>query len=297
MKNLEKPIIIIGFGRSGTSIISDIILSHHKLAFTSNYNLKCPNSIYINLLRNLFDNNFFYIQGQKKQLNSVSILNKYTFRNVEAYKFWQNLTGVDVGKGFLNTTDLSNERINYINKELNRLLKFQRKERLGFKVTGPSRLRFFNQIFPDANYIYVKRDPVANIKSFVKVDFNKKRKNALWWQGDRIYSNDELKFVDENKNNPELIAALQYYKVSENHFFELNKCGLQSKVIDVSYENFISNPYEEIVRVLDFVDLSLDKRIKNFITKSAIYNRNAVDNRYFSDNIELKIRNIAINGI
>ncbi|WP_417873714.1 sulfotransferase [Xanthomarina gelatinilytica] len=296
-KSLDKPIIIVGFGRSGTSIISDIILSHSKLGITSNYNLKYPRSIYINLLRNFFDNELFYIQGQKNQLNSVSILNKYTFRNVEAYRFWENLTGFDLGRNFLNETDVPIERLNYVREQLVKLLIFQRKERLGFKITGPSRLRFFNQIFPDAYYIYVKRDPVANIKSFIEVDFNRYRKNNLWWKGKGVYTDEEINFVAQNQNQPELIAALQYYKVGIYHNIEANKFNMQSRIIDINYEDFVENPNEEILKITDFVELTLDKRIKKFLMKNPIYNRNVTSVNYFSNDVEQNVRRIANNGI
>ena len=37
---IDKPIIIIGSGRSVTTIISEIVMRHPALTFTSNYNNK-----------------------------------------------------------------------------------------------------------------------------------------------------------------------------------------------------------------------------------------------------------------
>jgi len=65
MKKVKNPIIILGFGRSGTSIVADIILKHKDLAYISNYNAIAPSSKLINLMRLPFDNKLYKIQGQK----------------------------------------------------------------------------------------------------------------------------------------------------------------------------------------------------------------------------------------
>ena len=55
-KKLQKPIIFIGTGRSGTTIISEIIDRHPDLAFPSNYQNRYPANPRVNLIRLLFDN-------------------------------------------------------------------------------------------------------------------------------------------------------------------------------------------------------------------------------------------------
>ena len=76
-KNIvSNPVIIIGSGRSGTTILSEIIFNHEQLAWPSNYQEMFPSLPQINLIRNIFDNKLWKIQGQKPQLNKVSIFNK-----------------------------------------------------------------------------------------------------------------------------------------------------------------------------------------------------------------------------
>ena len=53
---LEKPIILFGSGRSGTTIISEILFQHEDLAWHSNYQEIFPGIPQINYLRRLFDN-------------------------------------------------------------------------------------------------------------------------------------------------------------------------------------------------------------------------------------------------
>ena len=62
---IDKPIIFVGTGRSGTTIISEIIMRHPSLAYPSNYNAKSYKYPIISVIRFLFINNFYKIYGQK----------------------------------------------------------------------------------------------------------------------------------------------------------------------------------------------------------------------------------------
>lgn len=298
MKALNKPIIIIGFGRSGTSIVADILLKHNSLAFISNYNAKAPTTKWVNLIRLLFDNKLYKIQGQKKQLNKVSFLNKYTFKNAEAYNFLNVVTNRNFGKRFLNEEVLTTSEIEEIRNKFNDLVKLQFKKRLAFKTTGPSRINFLNQIFPDAYYICVKRKPLPNISSLLNVGFYQDRKTKLHWEGKDVYSKEEVEFVNKSKAYPAYIAALQYYKVHQMHQQEVEALGLQNQVHTIHYERFVENPEDEISRALDFVGLDKDNNIISFMQKNKIENRNKPNHIYFgSVEEDFKIEAIAKYGI
>ncbi|MDN3492044.1 sulfotransferase [Winogradskyella bathintestinalis] len=295
-KNL-KPIILIGFGRSGTSIIADIVLSHGKLAIISNYNAKYPQNKYINLIRLFFRNRIFNILGQKKQINKTAFINRFAFRNSEAYAFHNFVNNVDFGKGFLNDVNLSDSEVNEIRKKYTQIASYQLKERLGFKITGPSKIKYLNQIFPKAQFIYIERDPLPNIRSLLKVDFYQDRKHDLWWEGNQIYSKKELDFVNKNMNKPELIAALQYFKIKNNHQSEIKELGIENKVLTVKYEDFIAQPEIQIDRILKFTNLTRDNSIAKFMANNKIFNRNKKEEYYFSQTMDENVNKIAINGV
>tara|TARA_B110000858_G_C17804449_1_gene477121 strand:+ start:952 stop:1851 length:900 start_codon:yes stop_codon:yes gene_type:complete len=296
-KTLNKPIIMLGMGRSGTSIVSDIILNHHSLARVSNYNHKDPLNKYFNLIRILFDNKFYSILGQKQQLNGRSYLETYTFRPVESYKYLNLVTGVNFGKRFLNKIELNESETEVIRAHFFQLTKYQFKERLGFKTTGPSRIKFLHQIFPDAKYVNIIRNPLPNIRSLLKVDFYQDRKHRLWWEGDDVYNKNELLFAKENAKQPEFIAALQYYKIQQMHQQEIKLLGLENQVITVRYEDFVKQPENEIQRILDFAELKRDRNISKFMNKNKIFNQNKKNDFFFLKEIDSKTMDIAINGI
>ena len=102
--------------------------------------------------------------------------------------------------------------------------------------------------------------------------------------------------VQQNKDTPELIAALQYYKINYMHQLEVKELGVAKRVITIKYENFIKQPEKEIDRILTFVSLEKDKSIKKFMSNNEIFNRNKKEDYYFSKEMDEKVMHIAING-
>lgn len=273
MDVLSRPIIIIGSGRSGTTIISEIIFSHEDLAWPSNYQTFFPTIPFVNSMRLLFQNRFWNLEGQKKQLNKVSAFNYYLFRPAEAYKFWEKITGnrISFSRGFLlNETATEKER-QTIRRHFEKMVKYQHKKRLAFKLTGPARIGYLLSIFPDAYFINVVREPFPTILSWLKVDFwEHTGKNQLWWQG--AYSEEELQWAEENKNSPALLAALQYKKINDTTLQEMER--YKPQCLTVSYENFVEHPKEVIQNIFDFVKLSPSSKVDTYLKKNIIFNQN-----------------------
>jgi len=288
---IEKPIIFIGTGRSGTTVISEIIMRHRELAFPSNYQQVFFMIPEINLMRNIFDNKLWRMHGQKKQLNKVNILNRYIFKQDEAYKMWEYITGknIDFSRGFLVNKKGTKKIINYIHSYFQKMIKYQNRARLTFKITGPSRMEYLLSIFPDAYFIILKRKPIPTISSFLKVNFWKSRGlKQLWWSG--VYSDKEKKWVNEYKGDPLWLTTFQIKKIYEITELECKKCN--PNYIEVNYEDFVKKPKEEILRILDFVNLDVDNACLKYLKDNEIYNRNKPDSEYFNKGELEKINHV-----
>jgi hypothetical protein len=273
MDVLSRPIIIIGSGRSGTTIISEIIFSHEDLAWPSNYQTFFPKIPFINSIRLLFQNRFWNMEGKKKQLNKVAPLNFYLFRPVEAYKFWETITGkrINFSREFLLHKTATEKEKQTIRRHFEKMVKYQRKKRLAFKLTGPARMGYLLSIFPDAYFVNVVREPFPTILSWLNVDFwEHTGKHQLWWQG--AYSNEELQWAEKNTNHPALLAALQYKKIQDTTLEEIRKYN--PPCITVTYENFVENPKDVIHEIFDFVKLPRSSKVDNYLKKNIIFNQN-----------------------
>lgn len=278
---LKSPIIFIGTGRSGTTIISEIISRHPDLAYVNNYSEIFPKHVHLNAIRLIFDNKLYRVFGQKAQLNKVNFINRYAFKPSEAYNMWNYLTGreIDFSRDFLIDKYISEVRIDYIRRYFDSMVKLQNRNRLVFKITGPSRITFLSKIFPDAIFVNLKRNYIPTIASFLNVGFWKSRGiNKLWWKG--VYSEKEKEWVTRNSQNGALITAFQLKRI--NQITELEVDNNNSKYLEVHYEHFVKSPEEEINRILEFAGLS-SFNVQKQLMKTKIYNRNKDDSEYFNE--------------
>ena len=277
---IRKPIILLGTGRSGTSIVTDIIMRHKDLAFPSIYNDVFYKYPIINILRNVFDNPFWRVFGEKNQLNRVSILNNYIFRHSEPYHMWDYLTGeeTDFSRNYLLNQTPDKNTINKIHEYFNKMLIYQNKKRLAFKLTGAPKIGYLKTIFPDARFIIFKRNFIPTLSSFLKVDFWKdKGYKQIWVKG--AYRKNEIELANELKNSPLLLTALQLKKMNEVFDFEIQKHNPFKLIIN--YENFVDSPSLIIKKILSFLGLSEDMACFQFLNQKKIINRNKEDIEYF----------------
>ena len=285
MKNISRPIIFIGSGRSGTTIMSEIVFRHELLAWPSNYQEKYPSVPAVNLLRNVFENRLWRLQGQKPQLNKVSSINKILFKPAEAYNFWEYISGprIDFSRGFLIRQKATAEEAANIRSVFTKLVSFQGRNRLSFKITGPSRICYLQSIFPDAVFINIVREPLPTIQSWLKVDFwQDKGKHQLWWTG--AYTKEEEVWAAANADKPELLAAMQYRKLMDVTAAEIEEC--RAECLTVHYEDFVQDPVAIIDRILDFSGLRRSSLVYDYLQRNKIYNQNKPDQKKADKEVE-----------
>ncbi len=268
---LEKPIIIFGTGRSGTTVISDIIFRHEDLAWHSNYQELFPKFAGINYLRRVFDNSLWHIIGMNTQ-NNKSLLNQVCFRPIERYDFWKAVTGprIDFSRNFLLNERATKEECFHIRTFFAKMVKYQNRKRLAFKITGPSRMEYLSSIFPDAVFVQIMRDPVATVRSWLEIHWSNQITDQLWWEG--AYSEEELATAKEISKDQALFAAFQYRKLIQSTAYEINK--LQTNVYTASYEDFVKDPKDFIAKMMEYTRLKPSRFVDAFMEKISVQNRN-----------------------
>jgi len=281
MNNLIKnPIFFIGAPRSGTTIISEIIFQHPDLAWPSHYQDKFPKQTNVNYIRRLTDNKCWRVAGNKEQLYDTSLLNKYSFKPSEAYQMWEYITGkeIDFSRGFLLDEKATENQKQFLRNYFTNLVKKQGRKRFAAKITGPPRIGYLLSIFPDAVFVLIRRKYVPTISSLLKVGFWKNLgKNRFWWTGP--YNEMELEWAKQHENEASLLSAYQLKKINWAENLEIEK--YHPNILEVHYEDFVTNPDNYISSILKHCDLFHDKYIDQFLEKNPVVSRNKSDDEYF----------------
>jgi hypothetical protein len=270
---LASPVIFIGPGRSGSTIISEIILAHESLAWPSNHQEYLPRTALVNLLRPLFDNRLWRVIGEKGQLNKTRFLNCLLPLPAEAFPFWESLTrpGIDFSRGFLLGEVADDAEKRRIRKAVARIVAWQGKQRFSMKITGPGRIGYLQSIFPDARFINVVRDPVATVRSLLAVPFWRDLgMHQLWWTG--AYSEEEIARFESLKSDPVAATAFQVAKVLKTTLEEAQSCD--ANLLTVRYEDFVASPAATVGDVCSFLDLSASAMLQQKLRQTAVHDRN-----------------------
>jgi len=256
---IDRPIIIIGTGRCGSTIFHRIFAHHPQVCWLSGVCEKYPKRPKLN---------HWFMSAI-----NIPILGPYLIKKVrpgEAYDLWENHC-----RGFfepvrdLTENDLTNKSIKNTQKVM-QMMQTKKRNRLLIKITGWSRIRLLKKIFPDAKFIHVVRDGRGVANSLINVDFWQGYKGPNKWRWGPL---DELYQKEWEKYNKSFIvlAAIQWKMLVES--VEKSKKLLpDSQFIEIKYEELMANSLNVFRKVIDFCELNwtpgFEERIKKFTLKN-----------------------------
>jgi hypothetical protein len=277
---VNKPIILFGTGRSGTTIFMDALFRHKDLAYFSNLVERKPNWSFLNNLRSIHDNKLFRVHKQRNTTALSQILNPFINKPVEGYKIWDHILPEKVSflKDYLHDIKLNKNEKRKVYAYLENIVSKQNRSRMALKITGPGRLHFLSDLFPNAKFIWLKRSFMPTLNSFLNVDFWKDAEHEkLWWSSDKIQESFER--VPEIKDDIVLLTAFQLYHIISD--IEESIKTLKLNVLQVEYESFTENPENVMNEAFKFCELIYDKDCISFFNNANLENRNKSNGDYF----------------
>jgi hypothetical protein len=290
---MNKPIIIFGTGRSGTTVLMDALFRHKDVAYFPNYLNYRPQWLWLNYLRNLHDNQNYRVLKKRDKSYLYQIINPIISKPVEGYAIWKYILPkhLNFSRNYLSDFDISETEKAKVNRYFESLVSLQNRSRLALKITGPGRLKFLSELLPDAKFIWLKRDFIPTLSSFLNVEFYENRKsNELWWKSEAV--EQKLNEFPEIKEDPILFTAFQLHEIIKDIEFTIQHLNLN--VFIVNYEDFTKNPDKTIQNILSFCNLDRDQDCISFLNKTSIENRNKADSSYFDQETLQSIYNLRI---
>lgn len=257
---IEKPIFIIGCGRSGTTIFYNLLAGHGSLGWFSSYMVRYPKLPYLARLNNLYQVPFLVNKYKKK---------KWFPKPVEAFSFWDLFHHCENPSASppLTELDVADADTQTMHKYISDTLHFSNRKRFVNKNTrNTRRMRYLHAIFPDALFIHVIRDGRACVNSFMNVD---------WWSTLSLWIADGKTPAElEQEGLNSAVIAARLWKLEVERVLHDKEYIPADQYIEIRYENLTKHPYEEMKRILEYCRLPWNEHFQSHIEAFRIQSRN-----------------------
>ena len=250
-----------------------ILAQHEYLGWLSSYNQVLPQHTWTSLFSRLYGQTVF-----------DRIKNRYYFpKPFSAYNFWaEYLPDITRHDRPLTADDVPQDAIEPLRKKVASVIRYQNKPRFLTKVTGWARMAYFDRVFPEAIFIYLKRDPLAIVSSWV---------NAGWLNVTGELGTDNWEWGDvpqpyyqlynELGGGPILSAAIKTQLDIDD--LQLNATMYKDRCLILNYEDLVADPCHYLQQTLSFCDLPWSEDFEAAIARTNIQNLNHRWKKYLSE--------------
>lgn len=255
-KMIDRPVFIVGSGRSGTTLLYELLASHPQVTWFSNWTNRFPRLPYLAFLSRAYRSS-----AEKGYLSPAPA--------IEGNKIYQfcGLHGIHYEKQrSIDESDVPvvvTERFRRIIKKHQR---YHNRPRFLHKNTNNSmRILYLQAIFPDAKFVHIVRDGRAVALSLLNVAFWQDLE--LWW------SDYSPKMWSEEGREP-IHLCLLHWERQVQEILKASQELSQDQYIQVRYEDLVIHPQEIVREIIAFCNLPWNPSLDSVIAMKKIRNQN-----------------------
>ncbi len=241
----DKPIFLIGSGRSGSTVLHELLSYQQEVAWCSNVLDRLPSGTRAN--------RSVVLGCDVPVLGSVL---RWKVAPAEAYGFWDLMF-----PGFRRPIrDLCESDVTpYVSERVTRglgELRCGQRQRLLMKITGWPRIGFLKQVFPDAYFVHLVRDGRAVANSLMKVAFWMGWRGPENWRWGPLPAAYEKEWLDSGHSFV-VLAGIQWKMMLDA--LERTRDLAGPLLLEVRYEDLCAEPRETLEAVCAHCDLKVDR--------------------------------------
>ena len=256
MLKSKSPIIIVGAGRTGTTVFHHMLSEHPHLAWLpARLSGRFPDRLELSQL---------IMKGVDYPV--VGELLKRRIKPGESYSFWEHhCRGFSAPYRDLVAADVTDKTKRNLPRTMAKI-QTEKRNRLLLKITGWPRIGFLSEIFEDASFIHVMRDGRAVANSMLNVYF--------WrgWKGPQDWGWGELSPAQKDEWNEHdqsfvALAAIQW-KILMDAMEKAKNTVSTERFMEIKYEDLCSDPVGQFQKVTHFCGLewtsSFERQIRQY---------------------------------
>jgi hypothetical protein len=259
---LNTPVsFLIGTGRSGTTILYQLLSEHRRVSWVSYSLTTRPHKPQLNNL---------VLEAHNWPLLRATVRNR--FRPSESYPFWNRLyPGFAEPCRDLLAADVNQKITARFHTEIKKLVAPSRPHFMA-KITGWPRTGFLSAVFPKAKFVHIVRDGRAVAASLL---------NVPWWLGWRGPANWRWGPLSQEHNmlwerydrSFVALAGIQWIILMEA-FAEAKKLLPQSSFMEISYEQLCEDTIGVMRGICGFLEIEWNESFQSRVQKYKMRNTN-----------------------
>lgn len=226
---IDRPIFLLGPGRSGSTLLNNIITHHRQLGYFISWSSKYPRYSFLSFGA--------LLRSSRLEMRNSRI--RFYPGPTEPYTLWKYCFP-DFWK-ICREPCLDTEGATKLRRIIESHLRVQGRSRFLAKLTGPPMFSFLESLFSDARFVWVDRDPRA-----VSFSYFLRREIDL-----------PAGLSEEEKTEQRLRHAAQRYL----GLYDLLQMESRTDYRLLRYEDFIAQPVAQMRQLLEYLELPEDKRL------------------------------------
>lgn len=262
--SLEAPLFLVGMPRSGTTVLFESVAAHPDVGWFDYHLERFPRHPAVTRLARLCDWGFAFRKSVNRSSERTPFLEKLRDGPSEAYSVWEDCCGEKFRYEYLLDTRPSDAEREAVRDRVARVLRHEGKRRFVAKLTGPARMGYLLDIFPDARFVHVVRDGRAVVHSLLRVGFWKDtwRMREPAWRGGLDAADREA--LARAGGSPLALAAVQWRAVILRTREEAAR-HRPGRYVEVRYEDYLHEPADTLARVFEVAGLPSSERVERFV--------------------------------
>ena len=269
----DRPIMIVCTGRSGSTVFYRILARHRDVGFLSTLNQQFPPRVWMSVFSNLYGMPLF---------NSIRDHRLFP-KPFSPYKFWEKyLPGIMRHDRPLFPEDVPAQSIEPLRRAVATALKLQNARRFVMKVTGWARMAYFERIFPGMRFIYLKRQPLDVVSSWIQAGWLNVTTTfgSEDWEWGKV-PDDYVEIYNELGGGALLSAAIKTQLDIDD--IRNNMALFPGRCFELNYEDFVADPEGQMRETLEFCEMSWYPEFAELIRKTPIINNTNKWRKFMSE--------------